>query len=154
MRFNTCCFIGPKAFRRDKLPEILEKTRREVTKLAEEGIRNFVSTGLTGFDAICCLAVLHAKEKIPELRLICIVPKEKYLFHGYGVDRKRMEYICEHADELVVCDAGPSERMEKRTRQMVKKAAVCLAYLPRFEDGTEKRFRYAISCGLECRMIK
>ncbi len=74
MREETCCFTGHREIPRGAVKRLAELLDEEIERLAAGGVRFFGAGGAEGFDTLAAQAVLRARARRPELRLILVLP--------------------------------------------------------------------------------
>ena len=147
MREQTCCFTGHRNIPPTELPRLIELLDAEVEKLAEQGIRYFGAGGAEGFDTLAAQAVLRAKARRPELRLILVLPFPRKM------TTREYDEVFRAADKVVyVSDTYWSGCYHARNRRLVDESCVCIAYY-RSGGGTGYTVDYCRTRGIEVRNL-
>lgn len=67
---KTCCFTGHRRLPKDKIEHIIIRLNQEVDNLISQGVTNFISGGVLGFDQIAASLIVAKKEMGYNVRLI------------------------------------------------------------------------------------
>lgn len=147
---ETCCFTGHRYAKREQLGGLQETLLR----LAERGVRNFLSGGAEGFDLLAAESVLSLKRDYPEIRLVMVLPCPSEEQTAKWTEKSRIRYyeILRQADEVILA----SEKYHKncfRTRNetMVKLSAYCVCFYDKsdWRSGTGMTVRMCEKSGVE-----
>lgn len=150
MRLKTVCFTGHRALPAAELPEISKRLEQALLFLIEQGDRYFCTGGALGFDTLAAQAVLHLRERYPQLRLILLLPCRSQTRGWPQADVDLYEEIKRRANQVIyVSDGYFRGCMQKRNRCLVDSSSVCLCYLTRSTGGTAYTVNYARRCGLQ-----
>lgn len=149
-RKRTACFTGHRNIpihHRKKLAMLLDYI---IEKLYRTGVVFYGAGGAYGFDMEAEMAVLRAKEKHPEIKLILVLPcieQDKY----WTTDNKTtFAEILKKADKVVYTKKIYSHGcMHKRNRHLVDYSGYCISYLTENRGGTAYTVEYARQNGLE-----
>lgn len=115
----------------------------EIERLAAHGIRFFGAGGAEGFDTLAAQAVLRARARRPELRLILVLPFPR------RVTTPEYDRIRNAADKVVYVSESYWEGCyHARNRRLVESSSVCVAYL-RAGGGTGYTVGYCRRLGVE-----
>ena len=145
-RSTTVAFTGHRTYRGeadDRLYEVVQQ-------LYAAGFRTFLSGMATGFDLSAAEAVLALRSRLPEIRLVAVVP-----FAGQGdrlsaAERSRYERVVAEADERVVLAASFYKGCyQVRNRYLVDHAAAVVAWYDGSAGGTRQTFLMALHRGLK-----
>ena len=127
----------------------------QIEKLAADGVTQFFSGMADGTDCWAATAVLALREKIPAVKLHCILPWEGQAEGWPDPAQKRYHSILERADsaEYVSREYRKNCTLD-RNRRLVDSAAFLLAvYNGEWRGGTAATVRYARKLGREIIII-
>ena len=134
-----------------RMPEQLDAI---IATLAKQGVTTFYTGGALGFDTLAAEAVLRARQKNPELRLILAIPCPDQTKGWRKAEKARYDTIRRQADaEYLLADAYDSGCMMRRNRFMVDRSAHCVFYLVTQRSGTYRTVSYAMEQGLQLHNI-
>ncbi len=122
MDFNACAVTG---HRPSKLPWkynetdprcVLLKTvlTEQIVKLAEAGVTEYLSGMALGTDIYCAEIMLALREKIPALKLYCVLPCKDQVDKWTASARARYQSILERTDSVTYVDAAPEKNRQRR----------------------------------------
>lgn len=162
-REHTCCFTG---HRPNKLPwgEREEDPRctalkREIDRALEglyrRGFRHFICGMARGSDLYFAEAVLHLRERCPDVTLECARPCESQADSWPEREQRRYRDILDQGDyETLVQHHYDRFCMLRRNRYMVDRSACLVAvYNGVPKGGTAQTLAYALKNGLETEII-
>ena len=102
-----------------------------------------------GFDTLAAQAVLRAKKKHPQVKLILVLPCRSQADRWSERDKAVYEDIKAQADKVVyVSEQYTRSCMFQRNRHLVDCSGTCVAYLTEDSGGTAYTVGYARSKGL------
>ena len=135
-----------------KLKAVLEQEIERV--YSEKGVTHFITGMALGVDTFAAEAVLHLKEKYPEITLECAIPCETQAVKWNEQQRDRYFGIVERCDkETMLQTHYTPDCMEKRNRYMVNACDVVIAVWDGRPSGTGKTVQYAKEQGKEIIVI-
>ena len=147
---ETCCFTGHRKLPGNKLRAIESRLDREVKRLIETGVREFLCGGALGFDTLAAMEVLRLREEYPWIRLVFVLPcrnQDRFWNEYY---KSIYERIKSKADEIIfTSEYYYSGCMFKRNRALVERSRYCICYLFDTEGGTAYTVDYARKKGLD-----
>ena len=142
----TCCFTGHRELPAPRLPRLRALLDAAVEAAAQAGYTAFISGAARGFDLLAAEAVLSAKARRPELRLILALPCPDQTRGWPEADLRRWRAIVDACDEsLCLSPFYTPQCMLFRDRWMVDHSARCICYMTRFQGGTG----FTVRCALE-----
>lgn len=146
---KTCCFTG----HRDVVEEercVRARVIKEIVKLIETGVENFIVGGARGFDTIVAEQIFELKKQYSHIKLIMALPCENQT-RGWSIEDKARYNILRHkADKVkVLSEYYYQGCMLKRNRYMVDSAKYCICYLRKNSGGTAYTVNYAKKKGLQ-----
>ena len=149
-RKRTACFTGHRKIPAEDIKSIEKQLDRIIKKLYRKGVIFYGAGGSYGFDMLAEKAVIRARNKHKEIKLILVLPcknQEKY----WTDDNKTMfAEIKNQADKIVYLSENYSKNcMHKRNRHLVNFSGYCVAYLNKNSGGTAYTVNYARQNGLE-----
>lgn len=149
MKETRCaCFTGHRQIPRAVCKPLVQAIRREVARLAGEGITRFYAGGALGFDTLAALTVLEMRKTMPQLELYVVIPFAGQEARWPAEDRQVYRHILDRADHLEVLHRRYAEGCyHERNRYMVDHSERCIAYLTRQSGGTWYTCRYAAGQG-------
>ena len=149
-RKRTACFTGHRDIPvndRGKLDKLLDNV---IEALFNKGVVFFGCGGAYGFDMMAEYAVLRAKERHNEIKLILVLPCKEQ--DKYWNDKSKAMYkdILSKANKIVyTSEAYTRECMHKRNRHLVDYSGYCIAYCTKQNVGTVYTMNYAKDSGVK-----
>lgn len=127
----------------------------QITNLADAGYTDFLSGMAEGTDTWAALAVLALRQRLPALRLHCVLPCQGQADQWAAAAREVYFSILEQADSVVYVSREYSrDCMLRRNRYLVDHAAHLLAvYNGEPRGGTAMTVRYARKLGREVTVL-
>lgn len=148
-RKRTACFTGHREIPESKAETLEKLLDKVIEQLYNKGVIFFGAGGCYGFDALAEKAILRARERHNEIKLILVLPCKDQ--DKYWNDRIKVEYaeIVSKADKVVYTSEFYSKGcMHKRNRHLVDYSGYCVAYMTRNNGGTAYTIDYARKNGL------
>ena len=147
---KACMFTGHRYIGAKDVARIPEWLDEQIESLIEQGYTDFCAGGALGFDTLAALKVIEKKEKYGFIKLHLYLPcrtQEK----GWSDSLKRAYYyILGKADSTRYASEDYTKWcMQKRNRDMVDAADVCLAYCKKSTGGTRYTLTYAEKKGIK-----
>ena len=141
----TCCFTGHRNISKYNLEKLKAELENAIEQLISYGVINFEAGGALGFDTIAALTVLKVKEKIPQIKLILVLPCRNQADKWNESDVETYEYIKSQSDKYFYTSENYNKGcMLKRNRYMVDHAEyVISAWDGRKSGGTYATVNYA-----------
>jgi len=153
-----CAFTGP---RPQSLPfpceeknpgydELIQRLRKEILALCEQGVRDFYCGMAIGVDLLCGEIVLSLKESCPDVRLHAVIPFRSQPDKWNSEDKRRYAEVLKGCDSsLCLHEDYNNEYYLERNRYMVDNSDMLLAVcdpenIPK-RSGTGATIRYAQS---------
>lgn len=150
IRDSACCFSGHRAISSRLLPKVAKNLEAIIRKLASDGIRDFITGGAIGFDAIAADTVLKLKSEYRDIRLVLALPCRNQSEKWRKTDKQRYDMHLRLADEVIfLADEYDIGCMMRRNRFMVDNSRCCVFYLRQANSGTGKTVAYALENDLE-----
>ena len=149
-RKRTACFTGHRNIPvndRVKLDKLLDNV---IEALFNKGVVFFGCGGAYGFDMMAEYAVLRAKERHNEIKLILVLPCKEQ--DKYWNDESKAIYrdILSKADKIVyTSEVYTSDCMHNRNRHLVDYSGYCIAYCTKQSGGTVFTINYARDCDVK-----
>ena len=149
-RKRTACFTGHRNIPvndRVKLDKLLDNV---IEALFNKGVVFFGCGGAYGFDMMAEYAVLRAKERHKEIKLILVLPCKEQ--DKYWNDESKAIYrdILSKADKIVyTSEVYTSDCMHNRNRHLVDYSGYCIAYCTKQSGGTVYTMNYAKDSGVK-----
>ena len=149
-RKRTACFTGHRNIPvndRVKLDKLLDNV---IEALFNKGVVFFGCGGAYGFDMMAEYAVLRAKERHKEIKLILVLPCKEQ--DKYWNDKSKAMYkdILSKADKIVyTSEVYTSDCMHNRNRHLVDYSGYCIAYCTKQSGGTVFTINYARDCDVK-----
>lgn len=149
-RKRTVCFTGHRNIPvndRVKLDKLLDNV---IEALFNKGVVFFGCGGAYGFDMMAEYAVLRAKERHKEIKLILVLPCKEQ--DKYWNDESKAVYrdILSKADKIVYTSENyTNDCMHKRNRHLVDYSGYCIAYCTKQSGGTVYTMNYAKDSGVK-----
>ena len=146
---NACCFTGHRKIPAQEMQAVTACLRRELEKLAAQGVTEFYAGGAQGFDTIAALAVLDMKKRGEKVRLHLVLPYPGQAKGWPQDDVEAYERIKAEADEVeTIGEHYFRGCMQIRNRRLVDESRYCLCYLTQDKGGTHYTVKYAQKSGL------
>jgi uncharacterized phage-like protein YoqJ len=154
---RTLCFSG---HRPESLPNVdgLERLIKsyittEIAVAINEGFNTFIMGGSRGIDLWAGLAIIDAKHRVPEIRLVAALPyfcgEHRYADH----ERFDYGYILETCDSvLYASDSYTKDCMKRRNLFMIENSSRIIAFVKNSRSGTGQTIRLAEKAGLDTRV--
>lgn len=149
MKERTCCFTGHRNLPPHQIEQIIKRLNDEIENLIHQGVTEFISGGVLGFDQIAASLIVAKKEMGAEIRLLCVLPCRNQE-EQWSLEQKRLHRsLLLEADEVrYVSQAYSDDCMEKRNHYMMDNAGFCICALLHDRNGTAQNVRYARQKGL------
>ncbi len=150
IREKCCCFTGHRLIPRSLVPELQNRLREEILRLAGEGVNIFLAGGALGFDTLAAQEVLALRQDMPDLRLVLVLPCLGQESRWTPEDAEVYHDLIKQADEAIYTDDVYNRGcMFRRNRYLVDHSSRCVCYLTdREKGGTAYTVRYARRNGL------
>lgn len=146
---KTCCFTGHRQIPFGKVRGISKRLDKTIEELFAQGYIYFGAGGALGFDTLAAKAVLKARNKHPEIKLILVLPCKTQADSWRSADRQIYEEIKASADKVVyISDEYTKSCMFERNRHLVDYSSVCVCYLTEDSGGTAYTVNYAKQKGI------
>lgn len=149
-RKRTACFTGHRNIPAQKIKNIEKQLDKIIEKLYQKGVIFYGAGGAHGFDMLAEKAVLRAKQRHDEIKLILVLPCKNQ--DKYWTTENKMEFaeILHKADKVVyTSEFYENGCMHKRNRHLVNFSGYCIAYLTKNSGGTAYTVNYARQTGLK-----
>ena len=149
VRKQTACFTGHRNIQKDRI-EALEKLLDQVIEqLYSKGVVFYGVGGSYGFDLLAEKAVLRARDRHNEIKLILVLPCKEQDKYWSAEMKKEYADVLSKADKIVyTSDSYTKGCMHKRNRHLVDYSGYCVAYLTENSGGTAYTVDYARENGL------
>lgn len=149
-RSRTACFTGHREIPENKKKQLDSLLDKFIEDLYRKGVVFYGSGGAYGFDMLAESAVLRAKQRHNEIKLILVLPCRDH--DKYWTKENKMQFaeILRKADKVVyTADSYFSGCMHKRNRHLVSYSGYCVAYFVKNGGGTAYTVDYAARNGLK-----
>ena len=151
MREKTCCFIGHEIFQPDTLEDIQQRICDEIDNLYSQGVTDFISGGVFGFDLLAATMVFVKKHlENLNIRLIFVLPCRE--FDKSWPAKMKLSYrnLFTFADDVIyVAEEFSRLCIAKRNRYMIDNSAYCICTLFSNDGGAAHTVNYAEKQGLK-----
>ena len=147
---RTACFTGHRTIPENGKAKLSMLLDNIIEALYNKGVVFFGCGGAYGFDTEAEYAVLRAKERHKEIKLILVLPCKEQ--DKYWNDESKAMYrdILSKADKIVYTSENyTSDCMHKRNRHLVDFSGYCVAYCTKQSGGTVYTMNYATDNGLK-----
>lgn len=149
-RKRTACFTGHRKIAAQDIQKIEKQLDKIIEKLYQKGVIFYGAGGSYGFDMLAEMAVIRARNRHKEIKLILVLPcknQEKYWTED---NKTTFAEIKNQADKIVyTSEIYSKDCMHKRNRHLVNFSGYCVAYLNKNSGGTAYTVNYARQKGLE-----
>lgn len=149
-RKRTACFTGHRSIPENDKVKLRIQLDRIIEALYKKGVVFFGCGGAYGFDTEAEYAVLRAKERHKEIKLILVLPCKGQ--DKYWNDESKAMYrdILSKADKIVyTSEYYTNDCMHKRNRHLVDYSGYCIAYCTKQSGGTVYTMNYAKDSGVK-----
>ncbi|MDE6149091.1 MAG: DUF1273 domain-containing protein [Ruminococcus sp.] len=147
---RTACFTGHRNIPTEHIEKIKRLLDETIEELYQMGVLFFGAGGAYGFDIMAEEAVLKAKEKHHEIKLILVLPCKDQC--RYWSEQNKIQYknLINKADKIVyTTETYCNGCMHKRNIHLVNYSGYCISYMNRFNGGTAFTVEYAKLKGLK-----
>ena len=149
-RKRTACFTGHRNIpyqHKSRLESLLDNV---IEALYNKGVIFFGCGGAYGFDMAAEYAVLRARKRHREIKLILVLPCRDQDKYWNDESKAMFRDILSKADKVVyTAENYSSGCMHKRNRHLVDYSGYCIAYCTKNNGGTAYTFNYARDNGLK-----
>ena len=135
-RSRTACFTGHREIPENNKKQLDILLDKVIEGLYKKGVVFYGSGGAYGFDMLAESAVLRAKQRHSEIKLILVLPCRDH--DKYWTEKNKMQFaeILRKADKVVyTADSYFSGCMHKRNRHLVSYSGYCVAYSVKIGGG-------------------
>lgn len=147
---QCCCFAGHRQIDEIELPKLRARLLACVEQLIALGVDRFYCGGATGFDLLAGKVVLRLRRAYPQVQLVLALPYRNHEADWSAEQQAALRSLVRAADWVdYVSDAYAVGCMLKRSRHMVRRCGVCVAYLKRRHTLTGQMVRLARDGGLQ-----
>lgn len=147
---RTACFTGHREITLEKQKKVSELLDKTIEKLYQKGVIFYGAGGAYGFDMLAEKAILRAKVRHKEIKLILVLPCKNQDKYWSEENKSAFAEILKQADKVVYTSENYSSGcMHKRNRHLVFFSGYCVAYLTKNSGGTSYTVGYARQNGLE-----
>ena len=141
---RTACFTGHRKIHVKDIRKIEKQLDRIIKKLYRKGVIFYGAGGSYGFDMLAEKAVIRARNRHKEIKLILVLPcknQEKYWTED---NKTTFAEIKNQADKIVyTSEIYSKDCMHKRNRHLVNFSGYCVAYPNKNSGGTAYTVNYA-----------
>ena len=150
MQSRICSFTGHRTIYPRHAASLPTQIDALLERVIADGFCEFRTGGAIGFDTLVALKVLEKREKYPNIRLCLYLPchgQER----GWSENLKEAyTYVLERADSVhYSCDSYVTGCMQKRNREMIDGASLCIAYCGSDRGGSAYTVGLARKNGIE-----
>ncbi len=143
-RNRTACFTGHRKIPASEIKNIEKRLDEIIEKLYQKGVIFYGAGGSYGFDMLAEKAVIRARNRHSEIKLILVLPcknQEKYWTED---NKTTFAEIKNQADKIVyTSEIYSKDCMHKRNRHLVDFSGYCVSYLSKNSGGTAFTVNYA-----------
>ncbi|MBQ7715797.1 MAG: DUF1273 family protein [Clostridia bacterium] len=147
---TTVCFTGHRYLGKDEAPHISEKLDLLINRLVGKGYRTFLAGGALGFDTLAAKRVVEAKETVPDVKLILVLPCRDQTKMWTDLSRiNEYRELKDTADDIIYIQTFYDRNcMMKRNMFLVDSSSMCVAYFNGKPGGTSNTVNYANKTGV------
>lgn len=151
-RAVTCCFAG---HRPQKLPfnfnsqdtksnRFIQSVITAIKQAYSDGYRVFLCGGAAGFDLICGATILNIKSQLPDAKLYCILPYQKWEPNVFAQWRHLFKRVVSECDRIkyITENEAPGSRI-LRSHALIDHSSRVIAYFDGDPGGTSHLLGYA-----------
>lgn len=149
-RKRTACFTGHRKIHVRDIRKIEKQLDEIIEKLYQKGVIFYGAGGSYGFDMLAEKAVIRARNKHKDIKLILVLPCKNQEKYWTDDNKTAFAEIKNQADKIVyTSEIYSKDCMHKRNRHLVNFSGYCVAYLNKNSGGTAFTVNYARQNGLE-----
>lgn len=149
-RKRTACFTGHRKIPAYDIQNIEKQLDEIIEKLYQKGVIFYGAGGSYGFDMLAEKAVIRARNKHKDIKLILVLPCKNQDKYWTEDNKAAFSEIKSQADKIVYTSENYTNGcMHKRNRHLVDFSGYCVAYLNENSGGTAYTVNYARQNGLE-----
>lgn len=147
---RTACFTGHRKIPAHDIRKIEKQLDRIIKKLYRKGVIFYGAGGSYGFDMLAEKAVIRARNRHKEIKLILVLPCKNQDKYWTEDNKAAFAEIKNQSDKIVyTSEIYSKDCMHKRNRHLVNFSGYCVAYLNKNSGGTAYTVNYARQNGLE-----
>lgn len=145
---GICSFTGHRRIVSAHAGYISDLLARSVEYAYSEGCRTFMTGGALGFDTLAADAVLHLRERYPDVRLALCLPCRDQDADWSESQRRKYREILDSADEVIYAsEVYTSTCMRERNLMLAEKCDILIAYVGYAASGSAQTARMAERLG-------
>lgn len=149
-RKRTACFTGHRNIPTPHRQQLTELLDRMIEVLYRKGVVFYGAGGAYGFDMEAEKAVLRARDRHPDIRLILVLPCRDQDKYWTAENKAVFAEMLQMANKIVYTEETYCRGcMHKRNRHLVDYSGYCIAYLTENSGGTAYTVEYARQNGLK-----
>lgn len=149
-RKRTACFTGHRKIPAYDIQNIEKQLDEIIEKLYQKSVIFYGAGGSYGFDMLAEKAVIRARNKHKDIKLILVLPCKNQDKYWTEDNKAAFSEIKSQADKIVYTSENYTNVcMHKRNRHLVDFSGYCVAYLNENSGGTAYTVNYARQNGLE-----
>ena len=149
-RKRTACFTSHRKIHMKDMRKIEKQLDKIIKKLYKKGVIFYGVGGSYGFDMLAEKAVIRARNRHNEIKLILVLPCKNQDKYWTEDNKAAFSEIKSQADKIVyTAENYTNGCMHKRNRHLVDFSGYCVAYLNENSGGTAYTVNYARENGLE-----
>lgn len=149
-RKRTACFTGHRKIPAYDIQNIEKQLDEIIEKLYQKGVIFYGAGGSYGFDMLAEMAVIRARNRHNEIKLILVLPCKNQDKYWTEDNKAAFAEIKNQSDKIVyTSEICSKDCMHKRNRHLVNFSGYCVAYLNKNSGGTAYTVNYARQNGLE-----
>lgn len=149
-RERTAFFTGHRNIEKPdecQLPELLDEL---IDRLYQRNVIYYGAGGAYGFDMLAEQAVLRAKIKHSDIKLILVLPCKEQDKYWSAQNRNQYREILQKADKIVyIAETYDKGCMHRRNRHLADYSGYSITYLKKSTGGTAYTVRYAREKGIQ-----
>lgn len=147
---RTACFTGHRKIPAQEIENIEKQLDKIIERLYQKGVIFYGAGGSYGFDMLAERAVIRARNRHNEIKLILVLPCRDQDKYWTEENKKSFSEIKSQADKIVYLSENYSKDcMHRRNRHLVDYSGYCISYLSTNSGGTAYTVNYAWQNGLE-----
>ncbi len=144
MKTKTCCFAGHRHLPQNRAEKIIKRLNDELETLMRQGVKDFISGGVPGFDMLAASLVIVKRELGRDVRLVFALPCKNQETCWPDEQARLYQKLLGEADQIRYVSGEYSLGcIKKRNRYMVDQSAYCICCLPQNKGGAFQTVRYA-----------
>jgi len=144
---KSCFFIGHKNLDTNKITKIKKHLEDEIINLINQGVTNFYSGGLIGFDLLAAETIINLKSQFPNITLSTVIAYEDQYEDWTPINQQRYFLILRESDKInILSNNYYNNCILIRHKYVIESSNYCIAYIKISFGDTFYGVSYAQKC--------